>query len=124
MKLSLPPLRAGVALATLLAVSGFADGAGWNNAMRYRSVTLVDIDLDGKADACGRDATGVVCARSLSSDAVSFGALDRVVDGFDDDLLASSPTYWATLRPANVQASGGVEWCARASDGIRCSERP
>jgi len=111
--------------ASAVVVSGFSDTAGWNLPMRYRSVTLVDVDLDGKADACGRDATGVVCAPSTStSSEVSFAALRRVVDGFDDDLLAGSTAYSDTLRPANVQTSGGVEWCARTSDGIRCSERP
>jgi hypothetical protein len=112
--------------ADVVSIIGFNNAAGFAAESHYRAIVLVDIDQDGKADACGRDATGVVCAKSTSvaGAAPSFGTLTRVVDGFTDADLGSSASTWATLRPANVQAAAGMEWCARTTGGIRCSDRP
>jgi hypothetical protein len=45
------------------AVSGHGDD-DWLSARRASAVVLADVDGDGRADACGRGATGIVCARS------------------------------------------------------------
>jgi hypothetical protein len=104
----------------------FSDAGGWTAETRYRSIVLVDANADGKADACGRDGTGVVCATSIAATgaAPAFAPATRVVDGFTDAEVGGSASSWSTLRPANAQARAGLEWCARVASGIACSKRP
>ncbi len=57
-------LSTGTGFGAQFAGPSWSDAAGWNAADHYRSIRFVDIDGDGRADACGRAADGIHCALS------------------------------------------------------------
>jgi peptidoglycan/xylan/chitin deacetylase (PgdA/CDA1 family) len=80
-------------------------------AQRMGSITLVDIDGDGRADACGLGALGLVCARSLGS---SFGPPE----------VWSTEVHWASASQivfGDLNGDGRADVCAAVGDEIRCA---
>jgi hypothetical protein len=101
-------------------VYGFDDAAGWNFGPEYYStIQYADVSGDGKADVCGRNAGGIVCAVSTGS---SFGALTRWSYSFDDaNYWNSTASYWSTIRLRDVNGDGKADICGRAADGFACA---
>ena len=102
----------------------FGDLDGWSaSPSRYRSIHLADVDGDGRADVCGRSATGIVCAFGTRD-----GAFERYhyLDNRDyrDDLGWSAPELGATVTLADVDGDGHADVCGRGFAGILCAKSP
>jgi hypothetical protein len=93
-----------------------SNDGGWSKIERYATIRMGDVDGNGKADVCGRDATGMRC---WLSDGAGFpteivGPAWADASGWDDSM------YYATIRLADVDADGKADLCARAASGYRC----
>lgn len=97
----------------------FSDAEGWAaSPSLYGSIRLSDVSGDGRADACGRTATGLVCAISTGRSfgpAVRIGPLD-----FTDGLGWRSDRYGPTLQLADLDGDGRAELCGRGAKGLLC----
>src|SRR5690554_69018 len=97
------------------------DGPAWSNDtwdhVRYwSSIRLADLNNDGRADLCGRDAEGVKCHLSEG-------------DGFGPEIAGPALTdasgwhdysNYSTLRLADVDGDKYLDLCIRANAGMRC----
>ncbi len=87
------------------------------DASRHDSGTSTDVDGDGLADLCGRNADGYRCARAAGLGFVETEVLSYFSDtnGFND--FANS----STVRTADVNGDGLADVCGRHdTDGFRC----
>lgn len=95
----------------------WTDANGWNQPKRYATLRMGDIDGDGRADACARGANGVECAvagdESFSEPMLWNGELT-------DESGWSAPTYYTTIRLADIDGDGRDDLCARRSTGFVC----
>ena len=87
---------------------------GWP-AIKHAS--RADVNGDGKADVCGRDPTGVVCATATSG---GFGAPFAGPPWSDAEYWMPA-RYASTVQFADIDADGKSDDCARASTGITCA---
>lgn len=96
----------------------FTDAEGWTARSRFLAIRLGDVNGDGRADVCGRNATGVVCARSTGTrfEAIHYAVNTSFLDaqGWDDE------RYGPSILLARLGATGETELCGRASNGILC----
>jgi LmbE family N-acetylglucosaminyl deacetylase len=83
-------------------------------AIDPRSLTLGDVDGDGRADACGRDRDGVLCATA----AAGFAA-QRWSPAFND-VVARAGTS-ASLAALDANADGSAEVCGLDVSGVVCA---
>ncbi|MBN8611433.1 MAG: VCBS repeat-containing protein, partial [Deltaproteobacteria bacterium] len=86
---------------------------GWDELGRLGTWRLVDLDGDGRDDACARGPDGFACWRS---EGAAFG--DVVRGPRLEDLDARSG--YATLRMADVDGDGTADVCARSEQSLRC----
>lgn len=101
---------------------GFTDAEGWDARDKFPTIRLGDIDGDGRADVCGRNATGVLCA---SSDGTRFHDLRYPVNTtFLDAQGWADEVYGATLLFAWLDTSGAVSVCGRAPNNLVCHRLP
>ncbi|MCA9525460.1 MAG: phosphodiester glycosidase family protein [Myxococcales bacterium] len=75
-----------------------------------------DVNGDGLADVCGRDADGFVCHPATGA---GFGDPWRIPGTADANGWADVANY-STLRMADIDGDGRADLCARANAGIRC----
>ena len=90
----------------------------WKDPGRWRTIAFVDVNSDGKADVCGRLATGYECHLSTGT---SFGAVQNgpaLADNYEGDWL--NQEYFSTLRFVDINSDGAIDLCARTNRGIRC----
>lgn len=101
----------------------FSDLMGWNAAASYYgSVHLGDVNGDGLADVCGRNANGVLCAFSSS---MAFEQAIEVQPGAFTDAQGWQPdAYGVSLRLGDVDHDGRADLCGRSSSGLSCSTMP
>ena len=94
----------------------WSDALGWNEPRYGSTIRLVDVDADGRDDACGRGPDGFVCvlANARGWGAVVRGPMMSAEQGFD------ARSVYATIRTGDVDGDGASDVCARAQDGIRC----
>ncbi|MBX3247072.1 MAG: VCBS repeat domain-containing M23 family metallopeptidase [Myxococcales bacterium] len=94
----------------------WSDASGWGAMQYWSTIRLADVNGDGRADLCGRDAEGLRCAFSSGA-------------GFAEPVLVaplSDASGWAdlsnygTLRVGDVDGDGAADLCLRANAGIRC----
>lgn len=106
-------------------------GTSWQLESHYKTIRVVDVDGNDRADVCGRGVNGIYCALSKSSPEASssyFYEARLFVDDFGDVSLGMGQAgwdreeYWETVQPANVDGLAGADWCGRGYDGIYCSE--
>lgn len=102
-----------------------SDSGGWNNYKYYATIQYPDIDGDGKADICGRDAAGIICYKGNGvgvflpafrgpnwSDAAGWDANWKT---------GTEPKYFTTIQFPDLNGDGRADVCGRFSDGIRCA---
>lgn len=109
---------AGVAAAS----PGFADGASPVALSEALSITLADVDGDGRDDLCGRVVTGASpglhCALNLGNG--TFGSLSRWTSEFGIAFSASASQH-TTLRFPDLNGDGRKDVCGRTTAGLRCA---
>ncbi|MBX7194547.1 MAG: FG-GAP-like repeat-containing protein [Sandaracinaceae bacterium] len=100
-----------------------ADRDGWDRVEQARSLRVADVDGDGDADLCGRDASGLRCYLAGAS------GFDELVLGpaFADSMGMSSPAAIASLRlagghpGASLQVLMGTIGCSASPASGRAS---
>ena len=101
---------------------GFTDAEGWDARDKFSTIRLADVDGDDRADVCGRNATGVLCASSAGN---RFHDLRYPVNTtFRDAQGWGDEVYGATLMLARLDASGAVSVCGRAPNNLACHRLP
>jgi hypothetical protein len=101
----------------------FGDAAGWNAAAGYYgSIHFGDVNGDGLADACGRNASGLTCALS---DAVAFQQGMPLQPGAFTNAQGWLPdAYGTSLRIADMNHDGRADACGRSGAGLVCTTTP
>jgi hypothetical protein len=96
----------------------------WNGMTTqwYRTIHFADIDGDGRADVCGRSATGVECA--VSNGASFVGTRYVYNHDFLDATGWSPPQYGTTFVLGDVDGNGHADVCARGVYGLACATAP
>ena len=101
----------------------FGDAAGWSVAAGYYgSIHFGDINGDGLADVCGRNASGLTCALS---DAFAFQQGMPLQPGAFTNAQGWLPeVYGTSLRIADMNHDGRADACGRSSAGLFCTTAP
>lgn len=111
----------------------FSDDAAadWDSSpARYRSIRLGDINGDGRADVCGRAASGVVCAISMGQ---SFEQSKPMlpIDIFTDGNGYGTEAYGASLALIRLNGDSHRDLCVRGKTtlngttiGLVCATAP
>ncbi|MBS2028632.1 MAG: VCBS repeat-containing protein [Deltaproteobacteria bacterium] len=94
----------------------WSDASGWDQLAYGSTVQFADIDGDGKADVCGRSATGVTC---YLSNGTSFPTMVTGPALTDATGWNGLPYFW-TIELADVTGDGRADLCARGASGYRC----
>lgn len=100
--------------------TAFDDATGWgNDEHRWRTITFVDVNGDGRADVCGRAAGGIQCALSAGS---SFGPARLWTTEFGDSAgWQYYRSYWETIQFPDVNGDGRADVCGRGHWGLFCA---
>jgi FG-GAP-like repeat len=94
----------------------WSDDKGWGSIQRYGTIRFPDIDGDGKADVCGRDASGVQCFLSNGS-----GFPTSVTGpGWSDASGWDQAPYATTIQFGDLNGDGKEDICGRAAAGLEC----
>jgi hypothetical protein len=71
----------------------------------YKSIRLVDVNGDRRADACGRGINGIQCALAQPYyPPLMFSVAQSWLPWFGDNPFGTSESYWGTVQPADVDA--------------------
>ena len=96
-----------------------SDANGFDAPSRGASLALGDVDGDGRADLCIRDADGMACAPSTGA---AFAALTPwQAIGFSDQNGWTAPGRYLSMRLADIDGDGLADLCSRSSTGIECA---
>jgi hypothetical protein len=99
----------------------FSNAAGATALDRSLPLAFSDVTGDGLADACARDASGVVCAAGIPSpNGDTFDTTLRTWSPQFGAQIAADETRWRTLRFVDVSGDRRADVCAREADGVRC----
>ncbi|MCQ8895617.1 FG-GAP-like repeat-containing protein [Limnobacter humi] len=93
-----------------------SDAAGWDQKFRYATITYVDINRDGKADICAKDAQGIVCWLSNGS---SFTSEIRG-PSMPDSAGWNLESRYSTISFLDLNQDGFADVCGRDTAGIVC----
>jgi len=96
----------------------FTDAEGWTARSRFLSLRLADVNGDGLADVCGRNATGVECA--ISNRSVLHDTHYAVNTDFLDIQGWGAETRGPTLLAAHLGGATTTDLCGRAATGLVC----
>ena len=96
-----------------------SDANGFGAVSRGATLALGDLDGDGRADLCIRDADGMACA---ISDGAHFGPLlPWQAIGFRDANGWTARSRALSMRLSDVDGDGLADLCTRSSTGIECA---
>jgi hypothetical protein len=103
----------------------FSDANGWNQPQYFSTLRLVDVNLDGRADLCGRGIAGIICALSIANPvtgSTGFGPSTLWAGDYSDaNGWNSDPAYYSTIQFGDINGDGLPDVCGRGSAGIDCS---
>ncbi|AKF09951.1 FG-GAP-like repeat-containing protein [Sandaracinus amylolyticus] len=102
---------------SVVVLPALADAAGFADVIHHGSIRFGDVDGDGRADVCARDAAGVDC---WLGEGDRFGERVRGPRWSDEGGWALL-SRWSTLRLADVDGDGRDDLCARGPSGFRCA---
>jgi hypothetical protein len=93
--------------------TGWSDGVGWTNPVYYATVTVGDVNADGRDDVVARSSDGIT-AVTLQ------GSWKSVAphDGFTDSEGFNDPENASTVQVADVLPAAGMEVIGRADGGV------
>jgi peptidoglycan/xylan/chitin deacetylase (PgdA/CDA1 family) len=98
--------------------NAFTDAEGWTARSRFLGLRVADENGDGRADVCGRNATGVVCA---VSDGARFRNVHYAVNADFLDLQGwNTESRGSTFLLAHLGGAGTTDLCGRAAGGLVC----
>ena len=101
------------------AVANFSDGNGWDREAYYSSLQLADVSGDGRADLCGRAGAGILCSLSTGagfSTETYWGSFFTDAQGWN-----ALPSYYGSIRFADLNGDARVDVCGRGAAGIYCA---
>jgi hypothetical protein len=94
-------------------------GPAFNDASSdYLSIRYPDVDGDGKADVCGRNANGILCALSTGT---GFGASSTWQSDLTDAGGWNGSNYEFSIQYADINGDGKADVCGRGQFGIDCA---
>ena len=96
-------------------VAELADESGWNDHGNYATLRTGDVDGDGASDLCLRANAGIRC---YAWDGSAFAQF--VGPALSDDAAWDDPSYYSTIRLADVNGDRLADLCARAAAGLVC----
>jgi hypothetical protein len=96
----------------------FSDTSEWRNYEAYSTIQFPDLNVDGKADLCGRGREGIWCAVSNGSSFVNLQLWSSFVS--DDNGWNEEP-YYSTIQFPDVNADGRPDFCGHGKPGIWCA---
>jgi GH25 family lysozyme M1 (1,4-beta-N-acetylmuramidase) len=96
--------------------TGLLAGDAWDEARHYGTIRLADVDGDGRADLCARNADGVSCWLANGH------GFDHRFDGpaLSDDGRFAHASGYGTIRMADIDGDGKADLCALRGGGIVC----
>ncbi len=106
--------------------NAFGDSMNFGaNASYWRTIHLVDVDGDGKLDACGRAQAGIICQKFLpagTDHGATFQGYTIWSRQFSDaNNWNSDPAYWSTIQFPDINFDGKADVCGRAGVGMICA---
>ncbi len=102
----------------------FSNFDNWqSSSSKYRSIRLGDVDGDGRADVCGRNATGIACAFATGTGTFT-GYRYLVNFEYRDDQSWGTDWYGATLLLGDFNGGGRADFCGRGHGGMLCAMSP
>ena len=105
--------------------ASFSNANGWNAEKHFRTIRVVDVNGDGKADICGRGWEGIYCAISASLPTLPWFMPARLWSRQFGEIYGwgGSESYWRTVQPGQFDRRAGLEFCGRGNAGLWCSNR-
>jgi len=93
---------------------------GYSGIGSYASIRFVDVNKDGFADVCGRNANGIECG--LNNGAGQFNAPTQWLSiEFTNALGWSAEDSGGTMMYGDIDGDGLTDVCGRGAEGIRCA---
>ena len=90
--------------------------SGWGALTYYDSITMVDVDGDGKADVCGRGVAGEMCWLGNGSGFPTATAQGPLTDASG----WTAAKYRDTIQFGDIDGNGKQDLCARAAASFEC----
>jgi peptidoglycan/xylan/chitin deacetylase (PgdA/CDA1 family) len=102
----------------------FSNFDSWaNSPSKYRSIRMGDVNGDGKADICGRNATGIACAFGTAAGTFTgYRYLNNAE--YRDDQGWNTDWYGSTLLLGDFNGGGQADVCGRGTAGLFCALSP
>lgn len=106
----------GTAFTTELAGPSWTDGNGWKAQKYWRTIRVVDVDGDGRADVCARTANDFRCHLSHGTGfgPAVVGPLLSNAEGWGD------AANYETIQLVDRDGDGDRDLCARGDLGVVC----
>ena len=111
-------LGTGTGFATKVAGPAWTNATGWNEPKYNHTIQYPDVNGDGKADVCGRDASGITCAISTGTAFVAQAFTTGI--GWSDANGWGSESHYSSIRFPDINGDGKSDICGRESTGITC----
>jgi MYXO-CTERM domain-containing protein len=109
-------LSTGSGFGAKVSLADLTDSGGWDQPQYYATIQMADVNGDGKADVCGRGATGFECWLSTGT---AFGARLSTAS-MSDSTGWNSPEYYTTIQMADVNGDGNADVCGRGASAFLC----
>jgi len=98
----------------------FSDEDGWGSSpSKYESIHLADINSDMRADICGRNETGIVCALSNGLSFINYKYI--VHSHYTDALGWGGDSFGTTVQFSDIDGDKKADVCGRGYNGILCA---
>ena len=98
-------------------IVALSNDAGFSDPSRWSTIRMGDVNGDGLADVCAREATGLSCWLSTG---IGFDPAAIAGPAWRDDNGWDVHRRYSTFRLADLDGDGRDDVCARGSAGLRC----
>jgi hypothetical protein len=118
----------GVVCALSNGATGFGAATVWQTAFGddgsragswWGTIQFPDVNGDGRADVCGRDVWGIICALSMGG---IFGPTSSWLGDFTNAAdWDGNQSYWGTIQFPDVNGDGKADVCGRGPSALICA---